>query len=455
MDTSVENLAECPVCMEWLTYPKFLPCLHTFCCKCIEDLCSDRLQGRVPCPLCRSEFDAPGGGRCSKLPTNVYADELVRVSGILEQTHKDMRTLKNKLEETKNARQKAIDEKRRLDMTLAESTTALAQLKETYQKAKAETEASLTQEKQACHNIRQQLQQMERETCEQLKDAERLREAAKAEVEICKKAKADIEAFLTLERQACHNLRQQLQQMEGETRELLKDADMTLASTTTTLNQLKQRSIQQKQQMELRLVKLKRKLSGAESREHNLNEKYRNIREQLQDAERRHYAAKSEAEIYLKAKAETEASLTQEKQACHNLRQQLQQMEQETYEQLEDAKRRHESAEIEAETCKVSLAQEKQLSQDLREQLNDANCQQEKAKIEAETCRRAKNNIEVSLVEAKQSYQSRQQEIIEQAKMLKMELGQSEEKIIRLKADLYFYCKSRDLGRLYIFCFLR
>ena len=402
MDTSVENLAECPVCMEWLTYPKFLPCLHTFCCKCIEDLCSDRLQGRVPCPLCRSEFDAPGGGRCSKLPTNVYADELVRVSGILEQTHKDMRTLKNKLEETKNARQKAIDEKRRLDMTLAESTTALAQLKETYQKAKAETEASLTQEKQACHNIRQQLQQMERETCE-----------------------------------------------------LLKDADMTLASTTTTLNQLKQRSIQQKQQMELRLVKLKRKLSGAESREHNLNEKYRNIREQLQDAERRHYAAKSEAEIYLKAKAETEASLTQEKQACHNLRQQLQQMEQETYEQLEDAKRRHESAEIEAETCKVSLAQEKQLSQDLREQLNDANCQQEKAKIEAETCRRAKNNIEVSLVEAKQSYQSRQQEIIEQAKMLKMELGQSEEKIIRLKADLYFYCKSRDLGRLYIFCFLR
>jgi len=326
----------------------------------------------------------------------------VRVSGILEQTHKDMRTLKNKLEETKNARQKAIDEKRRLDMTLAESTTALAQLKETYQKAKAETEASLTQEKQACHNIRQQLQQMERETCE-----------------------------------------------------LLKDADMTLASTTTTLNQLKQRSIQQKQQMELRLVKLKRKLSGAESREHNLNEKYRNIREQLQDAERRHYAAKSEAEIYLKAKAETEASLTQEKQACHNLRQQLQQMEQETYEQLEDAKRRHESAEIEAETCKVSLAQEKQLSQDLREQLNDANCQQEKAKIEAETCRRAKNNIEVSLVEAKQSYQSRQQEIIEQAKMLKMELGQSEEKIIRLKADLYFYCKSRDLGRLYIFCFLR
>ena len=82
MDESVVNFTECAVCMERMANLKFLPCLHTFCRHCVEKLC-DRL---MPCPFCRKEFNANGG----ELPTNVYVEELLRVSDLVENLEQNL-----------------------------------------------------------------------------------------------------------------------------------------------------------------------------------------------------------------------------------------------------------------------------------------------------------------------------------------------------------------------------
>ena len=59
-----EDLLYCPVCMEKFEDPRALPCLHTFCYKCLEQLnssgCSKR--GVLKCPLCAEEHFIPDKG---------------------------------------------------------------------------------------------------------------------------------------------------------------------------------------------------------------------------------------------------------------------------------------------------------------------------------------------------------------------------------------------------------
>ena len=55
----------CPACLSPYQVPKLLPCLHTFCQKCLQR-CSEELEDKegkkIKCPLCRSECDVPTGG---------------------------------------------------------------------------------------------------------------------------------------------------------------------------------------------------------------------------------------------------------------------------------------------------------------------------------------------------------------------------------------------------------
>ena len=89
MDESVVNYTECAVCMERMTNPKFLPCFHTFCRHCIDNLCDSYQHRLVPCPLCRKEFNAANGG---ELSTNFYVEELVRVSEVVDNLEQNLCT---------------------------------------------------------------------------------------------------------------------------------------------------------------------------------------------------------------------------------------------------------------------------------------------------------------------------------------------------------------------------
>ncbi|KAL3853760.1 hypothetical protein ACJMK2_017274 [Sinanodonta woodiana] len=78
-DSSTKQLC-CPICLEPFDTPKSLPCMHTFCEKCIRKHASNlRVEGGqsviISCPVCRYHIPAPGAEQgwddwTSKLPDN-------------------------------------------------------------------------------------------------------------------------------------------------------------------------------------------------------------------------------------------------------------------------------------------------------------------------------------------------------------------------------------------------
>src|SRR6218665_2978787 len=58
----LEDITKCCICSETFTDPRILPCVHTFCLKCLEDLASKskKKAGQyTQCPLCKREFLIP------------------------------------------------------------------------------------------------------------------------------------------------------------------------------------------------------------------------------------------------------------------------------------------------------------------------------------------------------------------------------------------------------------
>ena len=66
----VNSLTKCSICLENFDQPRSLPCLHTFCLKCLRTLCQNVRPGqKKSCPKCRKEFQIPGRG-VEELPLN-------------------------------------------------------------------------------------------------------------------------------------------------------------------------------------------------------------------------------------------------------------------------------------------------------------------------------------------------------------------------------------------------
>jgi len=61
--SQVEEVTTCPICFEDFSSPRSLPCLHSFCFKCLQSHCKDKQPGtKQQCPLCRVEFMIPQNG---------------------------------------------------------------------------------------------------------------------------------------------------------------------------------------------------------------------------------------------------------------------------------------------------------------------------------------------------------------------------------------------------------
>ncbi|XP_070206012.1 tripartite motif-containing protein 3-like [Littorina saxatilis] len=52
----------CSLCLEIFTSPKLLPCSHSFCVKCLQDLTTHLKSKTFPCPQCREQVTVPQGG---------------------------------------------------------------------------------------------------------------------------------------------------------------------------------------------------------------------------------------------------------------------------------------------------------------------------------------------------------------------------------------------------------
>ena len=86
--TLLDNLHDevsCSVCMCAFTDPKQLPCLHSFCLHCLNGIQrTSGVHGKITCPECRRQFQIPGSGNPSELPTNFRINSLLDVLAIKE-----------------------------------------------------------------------------------------------------------------------------------------------------------------------------------------------------------------------------------------------------------------------------------------------------------------------------------------------------------------------------------
>ncbi len=83
----LEEQLTCSVCLDHLTNPKTLSCLHTFCHRCLEHL-TDYNTNEVRCPTCRSEFELGEEG-IDSLPTAFLVNNLMDVHGMLKKVSND------------------------------------------------------------------------------------------------------------------------------------------------------------------------------------------------------------------------------------------------------------------------------------------------------------------------------------------------------------------------------
>ena len=74
------------MCMETFTSPRLLPCFHTFCLGCLQQLVRKQQSvGSFPCPTCRATTNIPPGG-VDKFQVNFYIEAEVESSGNVVRT---------------------------------------------------------------------------------------------------------------------------------------------------------------------------------------------------------------------------------------------------------------------------------------------------------------------------------------------------------------------------------
>ena len=73
----LDDVRRCCICTRFYEIPKLLPCLHTFCLKCLEKHASDKIPGdEETCPVCGHEFDIPSGG-LARLSGNFFIQNII------------------------------------------------------------------------------------------------------------------------------------------------------------------------------------------------------------------------------------------------------------------------------------------------------------------------------------------------------------------------------------------
>ncbi|UJR23538.1 hypothetical protein I4U23_026527 [Adineta vaga] len=74
--TDLEVLLECPLCLDRFDQPRLIPCGHTYCTKCLNELCAG--NDAIICPQCRRQHDVPSAG-INVFPRNLSYQQLLDI----------------------------------------------------------------------------------------------------------------------------------------------------------------------------------------------------------------------------------------------------------------------------------------------------------------------------------------------------------------------------------------
>src|SRR5688572_5571580 len=83
----LDDMITCCICTEVYTDPKVLPCIHTFCMKCIQEtgLRANKGPGdEMPCPICRRPFKIPQEG-FPGLSKHFFIEKLIQLANVSDQ----------------------------------------------------------------------------------------------------------------------------------------------------------------------------------------------------------------------------------------------------------------------------------------------------------------------------------------------------------------------------------
>jgi len=63
LSSQVDDITQCLICLEEFDSPRSLPCLHSFCLRCLQGYYGGEMPGAMAqCPACREEFTIPQNG---------------------------------------------------------------------------------------------------------------------------------------------------------------------------------------------------------------------------------------------------------------------------------------------------------------------------------------------------------------------------------------------------------
>jgi len=104
----LDDVTECSICLTALTDARGLPCIHTFCLKCLQDYAKNKKPGdKVPCPFCREDFTVPEGG-LAKLPRNYFVEKVLEVKKLASRLDHDDVECETCSEESNTSDRKAV-----------------------------------------------------------------------------------------------------------------------------------------------------------------------------------------------------------------------------------------------------------------------------------------------------------------------------------------------------------
>ena len=91
--TKLDAQLNCAICLKCYTDPKSLPCIHSFCKKCLDHLPVELINGRhfVKCPSCRKATQLSERGAAA-LPVAFHINNLLDIDELLKKSCQQLRT---------------------------------------------------------------------------------------------------------------------------------------------------------------------------------------------------------------------------------------------------------------------------------------------------------------------------------------------------------------------------